>query len=60
MIERGGGCGISTYLEEYIFVSGGGLSTKIAEYYSVRNNNWTIAPEMNEGRGYHSQCTLDD
>ena len=60
MIERGNSCGISTYAEEYIFVSGGSGSIKTAEYYSVKNNNWTKAPEMNDRRWYHSQCTLDD
>ena len=60
MIKRGEGCGISTYSEEYIFVSGGLYSMETSEYYSVRNNNWTKAPKMNTGRYYHSQCTLDD
>ena len=33
---------------------------KSAEYYSVRDNKWTIAPKLNQKRRHHSQCTLDD
>ena len=54
---------ISTFEEKYVFISGGfnGYnSIKTVEYYSVSNNEWANAPEMNETRSYHSQCSIGD
>ena len=49
------GYAVSTFAKEFIFVTGGRLmqsreSMKTVEYYSVRNDQWNTAPEMNQER----------
>ena len=48
---------MSTFAKEYIFVSGGFngiIAFKSVEYFSVRNNQWVIAPDMIKRRTNHS------
>ena len=40
----------NTFAKEYIFVSGGEYkknALKKVEYFSIRNNKWAKAPELN-------------
>ena len=63
LTKRYSGYAISTFAEEFIFVSGGANSRgylKSVEYFSVRSKKWAIAPAMNETRCQHSQCALGD
>ena len=55
---------ISTFAEEFIFVSGGEDASfdvlDSVEYFSVRSNKWAFAPAMKKTRVTHSQCALGD
>ena len=56
---------IANFKDSHIFVSGGeteirGRTLKSVEYYSIKADSWSTAPNMNTKRDSHSSCSLGD